>query len=64
LARTVSATDSSAYGRAITHGGTRDGPDPTMPQQPGLGGPRQPLLPLIQMMREQRPESQGKFVVR
>jgi hypothetical protein len=27
----------------------RDGSDPAMPQQPGLGGQRQPLLPLIQM---------------
>jgi hypothetical protein len=27
----------------------RDGSDPAMPQKPGLGGQRQPLLPLIQM---------------
>ncbi|MFJ9484012.1 hypothetical protein ACIRRI_55845, partial [Streptomyces mirabilis] len=39
----------------------RDGPDPAMPQQPGLGGQRQPLLPLIEM-RKQHPESQGKLV--
>jgi hypothetical protein len=32
-----------------------------VPQQPGLGGQRQPLLPLIQM-REQRLECQGKLV--
>lgn len=40
---------------------TRDGPDPAVPQQPGLGSRRQLLLPLIQM-REQHPESQGKLV--
>lgn len=50
--------------RRLTHPrGTRDGPDPAVPQHPGLGGQRQPLLPLIEM-REQHPESQDKLVTK
>ena len=41
--------DTLPYRRLAHPRGTRDGPDPTVPQQPGLGGQRQPLLPLIQM---------------
>ncbi|GGT71946.1 hypothetical protein GCM10010207_82540 [Streptomyces atratus] len=53
--------DTLAHRRLAHPCGTRDGPDPAVPQQPGLGGQRQPLLPLIQM-REQHSESQGKLV--
>ncbi|MBO4256146.1 transposase [Streptomyces griseorubiginosus] len=41
--------DSLAHRRPAHPRGTGDSPHPAVPQQPGLGGQRQLLLPLIQM---------------
>jgi hypothetical protein len=54
------------FHNALTHGALadpgriRDGPQPTVTQQPGLGRQRQPLLALVQM-RQQHLEPRGKL---
>jgi hypothetical protein len=54
------------FHNALTHGcladpgRIRDGPQPTVTQQPGLGRQRQPLLALVQM-RQRHLEPRGKL---